>query len=173
MNRNSKSDDELVQRFVDAARRIGEVAMGKPVIQASDQPDDWIEAVEQRAGLVFPSLYYLFATRFQFPEFEVGGIMFFATAPNQDENEIHVRDKILRDPGLYPTCLSNGYLQFGNPFACNYDPVCFDTKFRKSREDCPIVQLDHEEILIYERIKIIKVIAPSMRAFMEKAIASV
>lgn len=172
MNQNSKTNNELVQRFVDVAKRVGEVATGNPVILPLDKPSDWIEAIEQRAGLVFPGLYYLFATRFQFPEFEVGGIMFFATAPDKDENEIHVRDKILQDPNLYPTCLMNGCLQFGNLYAYNYDPVCFDTKFRKSREDCPIVQLDHEEILIYERIKIMKVIAPSMRSFMESVIKS-
>ncbi|MEN6626354.1 MAG: hypothetical protein ABFD69_09025 [Candidatus Sumerlaeia bacterium] len=138
--------------------------MGKPVIRPSDQPADWIEAIEQRAGLVFPNPYYLFATRFGFSEFELGGITFFAAAS----------DQTFKDPVLSAVCLKNGYLQFGNPETSpSYDPICFYTKFRKSRKDCPIVQLDHEKILIHERIEVVKVIAPTMRLFMESVIESV
>ncbi len=78
--------------------------------------------------------------------------------------------KVFTDKGLFPTLHRNGFLQFGLPHETNYDPVCFDMK-RRSRADAPIVQLDHEEILQQNRIRIVQEIAPSFTQFMNRAIA--
>ncbi|HVO82497.1 MAG TPA: hypothetical protein VMT28_17340 [Terriglobales bacterium] len=78
--------------------------------------------------------------------------------------------KVFQDEGLFPTLHKHGYLQFGNPHEANYDPVCFAMQ-RRSRDDAPIIQLDHEEILIRSRIRVVKEIAASFTEFMQRAIA--
>ena len=78
--------------------------------------------------------------------------------------------KVFKDKGLYPTLHKNGFLQFGLPHETNYDPVCFDMK-RRNRADAPILQLDHEEILIRGRIRVVQEVAPSFAEFMQRAIA--
>lgn len=70
---------------------------------------------------------------------------------------------------MFPVLHQHGFLQFGIPHETNYDPVCFDMKHR-SRGDAPIMQLDHEEILIRGRIRLINEIAPSFAQFMRRAI---
>jgi len=59
--------------------------------------------------------------------------------------------------------------QFGLRHEANYEPVCFDMKERNG-EDAPIVQLDHEEILIRSRIRVVRPIASSLCDFMRSAI---
>jgi hypothetical protein len=93
--------------------------------------------------------------------------MFFANTGHPVFHEL--ADRLSRDPGIFPLLRSNGYLQFGLPHTGNYDPVCFDMK-RRSRGDAPIVQLDHEEILIRNRIRVAQEIAPSLGVFIERAI---
>ena len=76
--------------------------------------------------------------------------------------------ELLKTRESFPPCTKNGFLQFGLPHEGNYDPVCFDMKRRK-RADAPIVQLDHEEILQWSRIRVVKEIAPSFAQFMQRA----
>jgi hypothetical protein len=79
-------------------------------------------------------------------------------------------NRIFNDKHLFPTLHKHGYLQFGLPHEGNYDPVCFDMR-RPARDDAPIVQLDHEGILIRSRIRIVQEIAPTFTKFIQRAIA--
>ena len=77
-------------------------------------------------------------------------------------------ERAFKDKGLFPTLHKSGFLQFGLPHEANYDPVCFDMK-RRNQGDAPIVQLDHEEILQWSRIRVVGEIAPSFAQFMQRA----
>jgi hypothetical protein len=79
-------------------------------------------------------------------------------------------DKVFKDKGIFPTLHKNGFLQFGLPHETNYDPVCFHMK-RRSRADAPIVQLDHEQLVQWSRIRVVREIAPSFAQFMQTALA--
>ena len=79
-------------------------------------------------------------------------------------------NRIFKDKNLFPTLHQHGYLQFGLPHETNYDPVCFDMQHR-ARDDAPIIQLDHEEILIRSRIRAVREVAPSFTVFMQRASA--
>jgi hypothetical protein len=68
----------------------------------------------------------------------------------------------LIDKGLAEMLLPARLVQFGRAGGGNYDPVCFDLQ-ATSDSDCPIVQIDHEEILCNFRIKRVSAIAPSFR----------
>ena len=48
-----------------------------------------------------------------------------------------------------------GFVQFGHPHWYNYDPCVFDTTCRSSSGECPIIQVDHEEILCRNGIKVL------------------
>jgi hypothetical protein len=94
--------------------------------------------------------------------------MFFANSGHDLFYELS--SKVFKDKGLFPTLHKHGFLQFGLPHETNYDPVCFDMQ-RRNRADAPIVQLDHEEILIRSRIRVVQEIAPSFAQFMQRAMA--
>ena len=59
--------------------------------------------------------------------------------------------EVVRDAHLYPTLFRERYVQFAKADSANYDPVCFDLR-RKRKDDCPIVRIDHEWVLIHQRL---------------------
>ena len=71
---------------------------------------------------------------------------------------------------MSPFLLQHGYLQFGKAAGGHYDPVCFAPRGLKNKHESRIVCLDHEEILIRNRVKITGEIAPSIEDFMERTI---
>lgn len=67
------------------------------------------------------------------------------------------------DAVLFRVLSSNGFVQFGRGPDIDYDPVCFDLNARAADGDCAIVKLDHEEILIRERIRVVAKVADTFR----------
>ena len=65
------------------------------------------------------------------------------------------------DEVLSRVLLREGFIHIGKPLDWNYDPVCFDTRARSRRGEYPLVRLDHEEILIGERVKVREKVAES------------
>ena len=102
-----------------------------------------------------------FVSRYSFPAFEVGDLMLFANTGQSVRWELS--DRIFADPYMSPVLLKAGFIQIGNPFFDNYDPVCFDTNAAK--REYPIVQLDHEVTLQSGGVKVVKQIAPSFIDF--------
>lgn len=62
--------------------------------------------------------------------------------------------------------LDKGYLQFARPDCGSYDPICFNTN-KKRGDEYEIVRICHESILCNNKLKIINVIAPSFRRWVE------
>jgi hypothetical protein len=60
---------------------------------------------------------------------------------------------------MSPVLLKAGYVQIGNPYWYNYDPVCFAPQ--QSRQDPPLVQIDHESVLQFGKIETKREVAPS------------
>jgi hypothetical protein len=71
--------------------------------------------------------------------------------------------KLFNDRRMSPALLREGFLQIGQPFLGQYDPICFNC--RPPEREKPILQLDHEEILCNDRITIVKQISPSFLNF--------
>jgi hypothetical protein len=179
---------ELVGKFVTALNRRGleplfdrEVPQDLRTREVTDMPDmfeweirpasdtPWLAPLETRLPSPFPSLYRFLITHFKFAEFEVGPIMFFANTGQKDIfNDIS--RALFSDEGMYPVLLKNGLMQFGRQAGGGYDPMCFDMKARR-KDDAPIVQVDHEDILIRNRVRVVKDVAPSFREFVERFIA--
>jgi len=116
-----------------------------------------IAVLQQRTQRAFPPSFQYFLTNYCFPALDCGSIMFFANtgAPIYWELE----NKLFLDPNMSPDLLRVGFLQIGNPFIGQYDPICFDCNSRTVEHR--IVQLDHEEILSNKRITLVKDVATS------------
>lgn len=135
------------------------------ILPVTENP--WVETLQNRLPQIMPGSFRSLIERHRFCCVTVGPVMFFANTGRPMFLELS--DRLFRDKHLSPMLLQNGYLQFGNPFECNYDPICFDMRPRRGK-DAPIVQLDHEDILIHNRISLVEEIAPSLRHFMQRAI---
>jgi len=128
----------------------------------------WVVPLESRLPYPFPTMYRSLISQFRFAEFEVGPVMFLAnTGTNAVFNEL---SRISADDPFPNELLRYGFLQFGRQAGGGYDPVCFAMKQRKGG-DAPLVQLDHEEVLIRNRIRIQAEIAPSFIAFVQRVVA--
>ena len=128
----------------------------------------WIADFAGRLPQRLPKAYRSLIDRYRFCHFEVGPVMFFANTGQPLFHELSL--KVFADKGMFPTLHKNEFLEFGKPNETNYDPICFAMQ-RRNKDDAPIVQLDHEEILIRERIRIVKEVAPSFKAFLQRAVA--
>ena len=125
-----------------------------------------IEAVEKRVGMPFPPSFRDFLSRYSFPAFEFGSLMFFANTGEDVFWELGTN--LFADPCLSPFLLKAGYIQIGNPWFYNYDPVCFESKAKAA--EGRIVQIDHEAILCFDKLHIVRELAPSFVKFMKNAI---
>lgn len=137
----------------------------------------WFEAFEREMHLKFPPSFESLYSRYAFPAFQCGPVFLHANTGYDLESEISInwefKERIFKDKGLVEALLPGGYLQFGNPHETDYDPICFDTKNRRDDGDCPIVGIDHEEILCWSKIRVAKVIASSFLELIENYKGSV
>ena len=116
-----------------------------------------IGVLEKRTGVRFPPSFRDLLSRYSFPAFECGSMLFFANTGEDVPWELATR--LFLDPHLSPVLLRAGYLQIGNPAFFNYDPVCFAPG--KATEERRIVQLDHETMLQFGKLRIVREIASS------------
>lgn len=128
----------------------------------------WVETLESNLPRRYPKAFHELIFRYRFCDFEVGPIMFFANTGEQVFHELSSR--VFADKSMSPFLLQHGYLQFGQAAGGHYDPICFAPRGLKDKSESLIVQLDHEEILIKERLKLVAEIASSIEDFMERTI---
>ena len=123
---------------------------------------DRVIELEKRLPVRFPDSYRSLISRYLFPAFEIGPIMLFA---NTGENTFwELSTRLFEDEYMSPFLLQRGFLQFGNPYFYDYDPVCFDSSRPVGRE-YPIVRIDHEEILCDSTIETVDDISTSFTDF--------
>lgn len=188
----------LVDAFVDKVNRgprepqpLAEV----PAFLREGEPGEWdshsswrivrsdnsrrIKNLQHRIARRFPPSFLYFLSTYSFPAFECGPLMFFANTGEDTFWELEKR--LFEDPHMSPQLLKAGFIQIGNPFFYNYDPVCLDCNpplpaGRKLRStgyhEYRIVRVDHEAVLCRNEIRIVEEIAPSFIAYVRRRIAS-
>ena len=159
-----KFPDDIPEEFRTSEAQYG--TLNWQIQRATSNP--WIGKLTQQLPQSLPGPFRSLIERYRFCNFVVGPVMFFANSGHELFYELST--KIFKDKNLFPTLSQHAYAQFGMPHEGDYDPVCFAMQ-RRTRDDAPIVQLDHEEILIRNRIRVVQEIAPTFRAFMRRAIA--
>jgi len=164
--------EELVDRFVklvNAGPRepmaLGEVpellqdgksdgvSVGWKIVKIDNS--DRIAALERRLPKRFPPSFRYFVSHYSFPAFETPEFMLFANTG--EDNLWELGKRIFSDPHMSAALLKAGFVQIGNPFFYNYDPVCF----HNVGQERAIVQLDHESALQFGETRIVKEVAPS------------
>lgn len=133
------------------------------VIEPVDRSEQ-VATLEEKTGHRFPRSFRQLLSNFQFLSFELGGIEFFGNDPDG------LPQKLFSDPVMSEVLLKNKLIQVGRPDTGSYDPVCFNLAKVRGQET-ELVIVDHEQILINNRVKIFKSIAPSFPAFVEQAIS--
>jgi hypothetical protein len=116
-----------------------------------------IRHLETRMGRPFPKAFRDLIARYSFPPFDCGSVTFFSNTGQELFHELSMR--LFYDPHLSPVLLAAGYIQIGNPFFGNYDPVCLAPSERG--QEGAVLQLDHEMILQHGVIQTISILAPS------------
>lgn len=148
MNSIDKIVDEFVSRCIQNGFHIQKSA-----------EISWVNAILKRLPAKYPASFLSLISRYIFNPFEVGEICLFANCGNNSHDELG--SAIFRDEIIFRTTTSKGFIQFSRPADGSYDPVCFDIRKRKKKKECPIVRLDHEDILQFEQIKVVDHIAGS------------
>lgn len=113
----------------------------------------WVPLVEEKLRFKIPPLYRSLVARYIFPNFSIDDIRLLANTP-EGTAEMEFRDMLFFS-GMTGTLIENGYLQFANPDADSFDPVCFDMNRLVGHDDHPIIQIDHNGILISRKIDIV------------------
>jgi len=140
--------DRLVQRLQQSGVDI------KPLVESP-----WIEELESKLGCRFPVSFRSLVRRYRFLRFGLGPIELYANTGSDEEDELRL--VVMRDPILSRITREGGYVHFARASTGSYDPVCFDTRAAGSVREYPVVRLDHEAMLCYERLRVIEEIAPS------------
>lgn len=135
--------DAAVDAFVGRQARAGHVF--EPISEAP-----WIVSFEAKLPFRLPPSFRSLVSRYRFGPFDVFGIRFFGNSGAGDLQDLVVAS--LRGPVLVRVCQRGGFLHVGRPSTGAYDPVCFDMTRRTNEGEAPLVCLEHEEILIGERI---------------------
>jgi hypothetical protein len=175
------SIDALIDRFAAEVSVLGEepgiadnesagfplAEPGNPIIRRRET--SWVPEMEQRIGHSFPPSFRSLVTRYEYAPFEAGGLMLLG---NNDRGELFdLPQAIFRDKAIFEATSKAGLVQFGRPYWYNYDPACFDTRRRTSAGEYPIVQIDHEEILCHDRIKVVGDLFPSFASYAERVVS--
>lgn len=154
--------DRVIENFATRLERAG-------ILIASIDSAPWIDALEQQLPKRLPPSFGSLVRRYAYAPFEWGLLRFFGNFGTGDEQDFPA--VVLRDRLMWNTMLDSGFVQFAQPASANYDAICFDMRATQRNREFPILRLDHESILIKQRIKICGEIAASFLAHVESLLA--
>jgi hypothetical protein len=149
--------DDVVDRFV-ASLRADAIHI-EPISAAP-----WIAAFEARLPFPLPKSYGSLVRRYRFDPFELGGLRLFGNLGDGSREDLVFA--AANDPFLWKPLTTAGLLQIGRLDTGSYDPVCLDGRQMKNRREYPLVLLDHEAALQFERIVVVRRIDDSFLSFM-------
>jgi hypothetical protein len=112
----------------------------------------------------YPSLFEDLCRSYSWPEVVLGDVEFAANPPGRDLSGL--ASSLPYDDTLWAFLVPRGYLIFGRMSGGRYDPCAFDMTRRKAA-DAPVVRLDHEEVLSFERVGRPVQLASSFKSFLD------
>jgi len=134
---------------------------------------DWLPALEARLPVRFPLTFTALVSRYLFPAFGCGSIQFYGvgvTGPDAEFEELRLA--MLQNPALDGFLCQHGLLPFARTEEGLYDRICFDFRNGSSSDEPPVVQIDHEEVLIHERIHLVRTLSPASHLLIEEMTAN-
>jgi hypothetical protein len=131
------------------------------IMSAASTP--WLDSFEALLPCPFPPSFRSLIRRYVFADFEVGPLWLPANTGEPLFYELSTF--FVKDAHLFGTLIQNGFLPFARPDTGCYDPICFDTKRKLTHGEFPIVRVEHEAILCFDRIGSVWDVAPSFLDF--------
>jgi hypothetical protein len=110
---------------------------------------DQLEALYRQVPGPFPALYERLVLSYRWLEVHLETAMPLGNPPGPTLDGL--ASAILGDAVLINTLLPARLIPFGRVSGGGYDPMCFDLRARM-RDDCPIIQVEHESVLCHDRI---------------------
>ncbi len=118
----------------------------------------------------YPGLFEELCRSYSWRAIVVGEVQLAANPAGPDLSGL--AESLAYDPILWAFLVPRGYLIFGRTSGGRYDPCAFDMNRRKA-SDAPVVRVDHEEVLSFERVGRPVQLASSFRAFLDDNLAGV
>jgi hypothetical protein len=135
-----------------------------------DTNRSYLENIYAKLPGRFPRLYEQLVLAYRWAEVDLTRFTLLANPPGVDLEPL--LQQIQADKHLSKVLEENGYVRFAKGPDIDYDPVCFDFRRRRQGGDCPVVKLDHEQILCNSRIRKVAELAPSFRDLVFTTIAT-
>lgn len=111
--------------------------------------DEMIEIIDLLSpGLPYPLLFGELVANHAFLAFDVGEVRMYSNIRGETDS----LEELLDDKILTTALTAAGFLPFGRPVTGSYDRVCFDVRKRSRLDDAPIVVMNHEAILSFNKI---------------------
>jgi hypothetical protein len=134
------------------------VAAWRP--KRSETPVAALDAFYRAVPGPLPPLYEALIRTYQWGEVDLETYRLLPNFPPSLEGLVKT---LQSDVVMFRVLSSHRFVQFGKGPDVDYDPLCFDLNVRAADGECAVVQLDHEEVLSRERIRIVATFADSFR----------
>jgi hypothetical protein len=145
--------DKLIESF---ASKL--TAFGVPILEEDNRAR--LGLFEDKLPKRLPPSFEALLSRYSFPAFNIGGISLFAWDSASND---YTREASAPEESYSELLLPARYVQIGRPDTGDFDAVCFDLKGRYQNREYAIVQVDHEDILRNQRIRVSQKLWPSFR----------
>jgi hypothetical protein len=168
--RGAMADDVvplLIEPWHDEDKEIDEWAKWRPLRIRTSRAA--LETLYERVPGPLPPLYEQSILSCHWGEVDLDEFRLLPNFPPPLDGLVSV---LRADSVTFRALSSQGLVQFGMGPDVDYDTVCFDLNRRVADGDCAVVKVDHEEILIHERLCVVGVLAPSFRELVHRTLAS-
>ncbi|MGA8872725.1 MAG: SMI1/KNR4 family protein [Candidatus Acidiferrales bacterium] len=136
------------------------------IVRASDA--SWLPKLESELPIPLPPTLRSLVARYLFPSFEAGPLTLYSVGCERNLYSTEFRVAMTGDAIMWPFLLERGFLPFANPAGGSYDPVCFDFRDSSRKREPPVVRIDHEEILCYDRLKVLETVASGLDVILDE-----
>lgn len=186
MSRKKDPEQLLMERFVASFHKLDDLSCcdEDPVpalLEAGIDPEfrgfvQWTPArlPSPRTGLdairrvgELPHLFEQLLEQFAWLPVDLECLRLFGNPPSTDFTAY--ANEMFADPVMNHNLLPARYVRFALAADCCYDAICFDLN-RMRDGDCPVVRIEHESVLCFDRIDSMETVFPSCRAMMEHII---
>ncbi|HEY8716458.1 MAG TPA: hypothetical protein VIM00_13835 [Candidatus Acidoferrum sp.] len=127
-----------------------------------------LEAIYSKLPARLPRLFEELVLCYRWAEVDLERFTLLANPPGDDLMGLYAA--MSSDNYLWIHLVPSGFLRLAKGPGGDYDPVCFDIRSRKKSGDCPIVKIDHEQILCNDRIQVVGELAPSFLNLLQTTI---
>jgi hypothetical protein len=157
--RDSRLNDATPEAYARVLGRHGFMKLASPRAPES------LSSFYQRIPFRYPALFEALCLSYSWSDAVVGEVEFAANPPGEDLAGLSA--SVRYDPHLWAFLVPRGYLIFGRMSGGRYDPCAFNMTCRKGTE-APVVRVDHEEILSFQRLGQPSLLAASFSVFLKE-----